>query len=355
MRGWRPLDALLVFVPAAAVVDVVGTSASALFAVSAVAVIPLASLIGRSTEALTERIGGTAGALLNATFGNATELVVGIFLIAHADVAILKASITGAIVGNLLLVLGAAIVAGGLRRQEQELNKHAADMHATMLVVAVATYIIPSIYSLRSEASKDRIADLSYGLAAVLIVLYVAAMVFMLITHRSLFRSALDEKPAPTAQMWSPRYAALVLAASAVAVAVVSDFVANSVKSAGPDLGLTTGFLGFVIVPIVGNAAEHYSAVLMAARDRIDVAADIAIGSSMQLIMFVVPVFVLAGVVSGHRVTLAFGGLELAILAASSLLVRQVISDARVHWLEGSQLLGLYAVFAVAAYYTSVH
>jgi Ca2+:H+ antiporter len=353
-RRWSWLDLLLAFVPAAAAARWLGAGDVAVFLLGIAGIVPAAWLIGQATAVLADRVGGGAGALLNATFGNLTELLVGVLLIVHAHVNVLKASITGGIVSNLLLVLGASMAVGGYRRVEQRLHQRGATGQATMMVLAVATLLLPTVFALRPEATSSRLIQISVVVAVVLILLYAAGLVFTYKTHRQLFRSELSEpeREAEASRAWSVPAAVGVLAAATAAAGVAAELLAQSLQQAGPRLGLTTGFLGLVVIPLVGNAAEHFSAVTMAAGDRLDVAAGIAIGSSMQLVMLLVPLFVFTGLVTGHPVTLAVTPLELATLAASAILVHYLVSDGRGNVLEGAQLVGLYLVFAAAAFFT---
>jgi Ca2+:H+ antiporter len=353
-RRWSWLDLLLAFVPAAAVADRLRAGATAVFLLAIIGILPAAWLIGQATAVLAERVGGSAGALLNATFGNLTELLVGVLLIVHAQVSVLKASITGGIVSNLLLVLGVSMVVGGYRRLEQRLHRRGATGQATMMVLAVAILLLPTVFALRPEATEARLEAISVVDAAVLILLYAAGLVFTHKTHRLLFRFKTPEGEALTGapRRWSVPAALGVLAAATAAAGLAAEFIAHSLQQAGPRLGLTTGFLGLVVIPLVGNAAEHFSAVSMAAGNRLDVAVGIAMGSSMQIVMLLVPLFVFAGLITGHPVTLAVTPLELATLAASAILVHYLVSDGRGNVLEGAQLAGLYVVFATAAFFT---
>jgi Ca2+:H+ antiporter len=355
-RRWSWLYLLLAFVPAAVVAQYLGGGATVVFLLAIIGILPAAWLIGQATAVLAERVGGGVGALLNATFGNVTELVLGVLLIVHAQVSVLKASITGGIVSNLLLVLGTSMVVGGYRRLEQRLHAREASAQATMMVLAVATLLLPTVLALQRQATDRRLERISVVVAAILILLYGVAMLFTHKTHRRLFRVD-DPEPEPDhpvelRRRWSVRVALGVLAGATGAAGVAAELVARSLQQAGPRLGLTTGFLGLVVIPLVGNAAEHFSAVSMAAGDRLDVAAGIAMGSSTQLVMLLVPLFVFTGLVTGHRFTLAVTPLELATLAASVILVHHLVSDGRGDALEGAQLIGLYAVFAAAAFAT---
>jgi Ca2+:H+ antiporter len=356
-RQWSWLYLLLAFVPAAVVAELLGGGATLVFLLALIGIVPAASLIGKATAVLAERVGGGAGALLNATFGNLTELVVGVLLIVHAQVSVLKATITGGIVSNLLLVLGTSMMVGGYRRLEQRLHGRQATGQATMMVLAVATLLLPTVLALERRGATGReLETISVVVAAVLILLYAMTLVFTHKTHRRLFHADnpdLDrDHRIELPHRWSVRVAVCVLLGGTAAAGVAAEFIARSLQQAGPRLGLTTGFLGLVVIPLVGNAAEHFSAVSMAAGDRLDVGAGIAMSSSTQLVMLLVPLFVFTGLITGHRLTLAVTPLELATLAASAILVHMLVSDARGNVLEGAQLVGLYAVFAAAAFVT---
>ncbi len=346
------------FVPGAVVAQLLGGGPPVVFLLALLGILPAAWLIGQATAVLAERVGGRVGALLNATFGNLTELLVGVLLIVHAQVSVLKASITGGIVSNLLLVLGTSMIVGGYRRLEQRLHGREVTGQATMMVLAVATLLLPTVLALQRAATNRRLETISVVVAAILLLLYAAALVFTHKTHQRLFRVD-DPEPerdhrARVPRAWSVRVALGVLVGATAAAGVAAEFLAHSLQQAGPRLGLTTGFLGLVVIPLVGNAAEHFSAVGMAVDDRLDVAAGIAMGSSTQLVMLLVPLFVFTGLITRHRVTLAVTPLELAALAGSAILVHHLVSDGRGNFLEGAQLVGLYLVFAAAAFGTQL-
>jgi Ca2+:H+ antiporter len=362
LSAWRKLDALVLALPVAVVVERVQAPPGLVFLVSALAVIPLAGLIGRATEVLAERVGGSVGALLNATFGTAAEVIIGAFLVLDGHIEVLKASLTGSIIANLLLLLGVSMIVSSHDRHDVEIAR-AARGQATMLFLTVGIFLLPTVFSFRAESSSTRVDEVSDAIALVLVVIYALALLFMLRTHRSLFRrepnspEGAGEAEPPAADQsasWSPKRAVAVLAIATVLVSVAAEIVAGSIQAAGSSLGLGSGFLGFIVLPLVGNAAEQFSALSLAAKDRLDVAADIAISASLQVLMLVVPLMVLIGLVVGHHVTLVFSVLELTVLATSTLLTRQVVDDQRGNWMEGVMLLGLYAAFAVAAFFVTV-
>jgi Ca2+:H+ antiporter len=357
---WRRLDLLVIALPVAVVAEILDLGAVVVFAVSALSVVPLAGLIGRATEELAEVVGGNIGALLNATFGTAAEIILGIFLVIDGQIAVLKASLTGSLIGNVLLLLGVAMIISGYDRDHVRVASGARNQ-ATMLFLAVGIFVLPTVFSFRAESSAHRVDEVSDGIAIVLVVIYALGLLFMLRTHRNLFRTGPAEgeaKPEKTEEEheggWSTKGAVVVLAVATALVAVAAELVAGSVEEAGASLGLGTGFLGFIILPLVGNAAEQFSALSLAAKDRLDVAADIAIGASLQLVMLVVPLMVLVGIITGNHVSLTFSTLELAALLISAVLTRQVVDDREANWFEGVMLVGLYVAFAIAVFFVEV-
>jgi Ca2+:H+ antiporter len=376
-KPWRKLDLLVAALPVAVVADLLSAPAPLLFIVGALAVVPLAGLIGRATESIAEEVGGTIGALLNATFGTFAELVIAALLVLQGEIEIVKASVVGSLVGNLLLLLGVSILLSSYDRTEIAFHR-ASRVQSTMLFLAVGIFVLPTLFSLRGESTPLRTDEISDVIAVVLIALYALALLFTMRTHRSVFRGgaearqpASSDKPTsdervpdpvgPSAQPenepgkgWSIRGAVAVLGSATVLVTVAAEIVAGSVQEAGSSLGLTTGFLGFIILPLVGNAAEQFSALTLAAKDRLDVAAEISVGASIQLVMLVVPLLVLVGAIGGHSFSLVFEELELAVLIVSTLLVRQLVDDRKSNWFEGVMLLALYVAFAAAAFFVEV-
>jgi Ca2+:H+ antiporter len=352
---WRRLDVLVVALPVAVAARLLGAGPVVVFLLSSLAVVPLAGLIGRATEVLAEVVGGSVGALLNATFGTAAEIILGAFLVIDGQIDVLKASLTGSLIGNLLLLLGVSMIVSGHDRQDVPVTSGARGQ-ATMLFLAVSIFVLPTIFSFRAESSSTRVDEVSDGIAIVLVAVYALALLFMLRTHKSLFRteSQPQAKDDEEGGSWSTKGALVVLGVATALIAVAAEMVAGSVEEAGASLGLGTGFLGFIILPLVGNAAEQFSALSMAAKDRLDVAADIAISASLQLVMLVVPLMVLVGIIAGHHVSLTFSVLELAALVSSALLTRQVVDDRQGNWFEGTMLLGLYLAFAMAVFFVEV-
>ncbi|MGI8702490.1 MAG: calcium/proton exchanger [Nocardioidaceae bacterium] len=362
---WRRLDLLVIALPAAVAARLLGSGAAVLFILSALAVIPLAGLVGRSTEVLAERVGGSRGALLNATFGNMAELMIAALLVLNGEITVLKASITGSIIGNLLLLLGVAIIVAARNKSEVAIGV-SSQVQSTMLFLSIGILLLPTVFSFRPESSTTRLDEVSWLVALILFTVYALSLLFMLRTNTSLFRtehagpergdqsgagSAGDESSSRT---WSVTGALVVLGVATALVAVAAEFVASSVQEAGSSLGLHSGFIGFVILPLVGNAAEQFSALTLAAKDKLDIASEIAVGASMQLAMLVVPILVLLGAVTGHPIELAFSPLELSALIIATLLTRQLLDDGKANWLEGVMLLGLYLAFTGAVFFADI-
>jgi Ca2+:H+ antiporter len=342
------LDWLLVLVPVAVMLEVTGGPDLAIFVTSAAAILPLAGLIGRSTEQLALHTGPRIGGLINATFGNVTELIIAVFLILEDKIEIVKASLTGSIIGNLLLVLGVSFFLGGLRHSEQHYSANAASVHSTSLVLAVTGLLMPALFA-RGSTGEDLLERevVSGIVAAVLIGLYVAALVFTLVTHEHLFRTP-DEGERPS---WSRRRAIGMLVVTTGAVALMSEFLVSSLEPALADVGLSEFFVGLIVIPIIGNAAEHASAVMFALRNKVDVTLEIAIGSSTQIALFVVPLLVFISLIVGHPMDLIFSTFEVAAVALSTVLVFMIASDGRSNWLEGAQLMGAYVIMAISFFF----
>jgi Ca2+:H+ antiporter len=345
----RPsLDWLLVLVPVSIVLEVAGGSELLVFLSSAGAILPLAGLIGRSTEQLALHTGPRVGGLVNATFGNVTELVIAIFLILDDEIDIVKASLTGSILGNLLLVLGLSFVVGGLKHEEQTYNARSASIHATSLVLAVMALLMPALFALSQSGETHLQREVVSGtVAAVLIALYVAALAFTLVTHEHMFRTpAPEEHPS-----WTRGRAVGMLLASTAVVALEAEFLVSSLEPALADLGLSKLFVGLIVIPIIGNAAEHSSAIMFALRDKVDVTLEIAIGSSTQIALFVAPALVFISLLVGHPMDFVFSTFEVAAVAISTVLVFMISIDGRSNWLEGAQLTGAYVIMAISFYF----
>jgi Ca2+:H+ antiporter len=345
----RPsLDWLLVLVPVSLVGEFVLEQDLLVFLTAAGAILPLAGLIGRSTEQLAMHAGSRIGGLLNATFGNVTELIISVFLIVDGEVEVVKASLTGSILGNLLLVLGISFLAGGLRHQEQEFSARAAGVHSHSLTLAVIGLLMPALFVLTTGRHNFLQREVvSATVAAVLMALYAGALIFTLVTHEHLFRTPTSEEHAA----WSTRRSVSVLLAATALVAFEAELLVGALEPALEDLGLSKFFVGLIVIPIIGNAAEHSSAVLFALRDKVDVTLEIAIGSSTQIALFVAPALVFISLAIGNPMDFVFTPFEVASVGLSTLIVALISSDGRSNWLEGAQLTGAYVIMAISFFF----
>jgi Ca2+:H+ antiporter len=350
-------------IPAAVIVDLADATATVVFFVSAVALIPPAAVMGRATEELAERSGNVVGGLLNVTFGNAPELIIALFALGKGLHEVVKASLVGSILGNILLVMGAAMLVGGLSggrtRGVQRFGQTAASVQSTMLLLAVAAMIMPGVFALAQGGGLPHAGDarvdyggdlehLSFAVAIVLIVSYAAGLLFSLRTHTATFNPHEEESHTEGRGDWSTRRSVLALAVSGALVGLLSEILVGSIEDASHAIGLSEFFIGAIVVAIVGNAAEHWVAVLVAYKNKMSLAVNIAIGSSAQVALFVTPVLVLVSFVLGpHPMALVFNGFELAALAIAAIIANQVTQEGESTWYEGMQLLLVYAVLAL--------
>jgi Ca2+:H+ antiporter len=357
----RPVYWLGVLIPVALGLRLASSTPALIFAASAAGVVPTAALMGEATEQLAARAGPGIGGLVNVTFGNAPELIIATFALADGLQEVVKASIVGSIVGNALLVLGAAMLAGGWRRSRQTFDRTAAQAQAGMLILTVVALALPAVLQLSRHGALPGVggtrhvfeADLNHvslAVALVLIATYLAGLVFSLRTHRDLFNPARPEEDAANA--WSLRRSACTLAVAGLAVAVMSELLVGSIEHASRELGLSQFFVGAFVVAVVGNAGEHYVAVLAATKDKMDLAVNIAVGSSAQIGLFVAPVLVLLSFLLGPSpLALVFNGYELAALLSVALIVPVLVSDGESTWFEGFQLIAIYTVLGIVFYF----
>jgi Ca2+:H+ antiporter len=338
---------LLVFVPISVVARVLGWQSLIVFTSACLAIIPLAALIGRSTASLAIHSGPRVGGLLNATFGNFTELIVAIMLVSAGEFEIVKASLIGSIIGNIVLVMGASFFAGGLRHKEMFFSNRSAGMQTSSLLLAVLALMMPALFViLNSETAGQRLV-VSVVVAGVLIALYVAALLFTYVTHSQLFRvPAADEK-----SEWSLNQSILILGATAVVVGLESELLTGSIEPSVEALGISRVFIGMFVVAIVGNAAEHASAVVFALQNKMEVSLEIALGSSTQIALFVAPMLVFVSLAIGRPMDFVFSPIEVAAVALSTLIVAVAVMDGRTNWLEGLQLLGAYVILGVSFFF----
>jgi Ca2+:H+ antiporter len=362
-QGWPYL--LVPLIPVAVLLEVVHASAPVIFFAAAAGVIPTAALMGRATEELAARSGPGIGGLLNVTFGNAPELIIAFFALNEGLQEVVKASLVGSILGNILLVMGAAMLIGGLTGgrsgQQQKFESRAASAQSLLLLLALAALVLPAVYELVSGSGlpkpnaeavdyHDDVVTISAIVAVILLFSYAGALLFSLKTHKDLFNPAGEEEH--TTEPWTVRKAVILLAVAGGAVGLMSEILVGSIAETAAQIGISEFFIGVIVVAIVGNAAEHWVAVYVAAKDKMDLAVNIAIGSSAQIALFAAPLLVLLSFFVGEfPMPLVFNGFELAAIILAVIVADRVTAEGESNWHEGLQLLALYAVIGVTFYF----
>jgi len=362
-QGWPYL--LVPFIPLAVALELAHAEATLIFGAAALGVIPTAALMGRATEELAHRTGPGIGGFLNVTFGNAPELIIAFFALNAGLQEVVKASIIGSILGNVLLVMGAAMFIGGRRRERQFFDRTAANVQVLMLLLAGAALLLPAIFELidggrlPSVGEEDvnypnNVEAMSFTVAIILLATYAAGILFSMRTHRALFNPTHGVEEEHGGEAWSVRRSVITLAVAGVLVGLMSEVLVGSIQEASDGIGISEFFVGLIVVAIVGNAAEHWVAIYFAAKDKMDLAVNISIGSSAQIALFVAPVLVLLSFVPGigeHPMALVFNGYELVAVLLAILVANFVVNEGESTWFEGLQLLALYALMGVVFYY----
>ena len=349
----EPLMFMLVFVPLSIVAELTHADPVLIFASAALGIIPLAGLMGKATEYLSEKLGAGLGGLLNATFGNAAELIIALMALNAGLYDVVKASITGSIIGNILLVLGLSITVGGMKYDRQTYNRTAASNGSTLLVLSVIGLVVPAIFHFIVKGNSNaHEQELSLEIAIVLFITYLLSLLFTLRTHAHLYAGdAVAEEELHKEPHWSPKKSALVLLVATAFVALMSEFLVGAVEHTAKVFGMTDVFIGVILVAIIGNAAEHSTAVLMARKNQMDLAMNIAIGSSIQIALFVAPVLVFASYFFGQPMDLIFTTFEVLSIAVSVGIVSLISMDGESNWMEGIQLLAVYVILGMAFYF----
>ncbi len=346
MKGFKSLYVLLLAIPLALLADLTHAPALLTFVLAALAIIPLAALLGEGTEALASHLGPRLGGLLNATLGNAAELIITILAIRSGLLEVVKASITGSIVGNLLLVMGMSFVFGGLRHGRQHFERTEAGHKAAMLFLALIALGIPSLFGHTLELTHhEGVESLSLSTASVMLVVYALYLVYSLRNA-----PALPSSPAHQAHP-SLRRGLALLAGSTVGMVVMSEVLVQAIEPALEAIGWTEFFVGVILVPLVGNIAEHLVAVEVAVENQMDLSLEIALGSSLQIALFVAPLLVFISLLVGHPMTLLFNPFELAALGSAALIAAMVAQDGESTWLEGVQLIAVYLILGIAFFF----
>ena len=349
LRRYLTLNVLLVFVPLAIIAELLHADALLVFISSTIGVIPLAGLLGEGTEALAAHTGPRLGGLLNATLGNAAELIIAVFALNAGLLDLVRASITGSILGNLLLVLGMALLTGGIKNGVQKFDRRNAGLDATLLVLSVIALGVPSLFNFAIEPNFVSVEGLSIGASIATLLMY-ALVILYSFTARTREGDPVSREPHPPAG-WSARHALAVLGVSVAFIALLSEFLVGSIEAVTQSLGLSEFFLGVILIPIVGNVAEHLVAVQVAIKDKMDLSLSIAIGSSLQIALFVAPVLVLVSLLLGHPLALEFNSFEMIAVAAAAIITTFVSLDGESNWLEGAMLLAVYAILALAFFF----
>ena len=345
------MDLLFVFVPISLLLSYNGyNNSTILFVVSLLGILPLASKMGYATEELSKIYGGQVGGLLNATFGNAAELIIAIIAINRGLEELVKASLSGSIIGNLLFVLGLSMFAGGLKNKEQKFSPNLAGLNSTMLLIAFMSIMIPSMFHfVPVEHRGNDEQTLSTIVSILLIGIYILSMVFSLKTHQYLFNDKEEgkkEKP-----KWSRNFSIIVLLSCTVALALVSEVFVGQIETVAHQFGLTELFIGAVIVAVVGNAAEHMSAIMFALKNDIELSINVTVGSSLQIALFVAPLCVLIAGFIGKSMDLVFTPFEVVAVFGSVIVVNEISSDGRCNWFEGAQLVVMYLIIAALFFF----
>ncbi len=357
---------LLLFIPVSIAAHFLEWGATVVFITAALGIVPLAAFMGTATEEIAVVVGPNLGGLLNATFGNATELILAFVALKAGLVEVVKATITGSIISNLLLVMGFAMLLGGLRYKEQDFQPTAARLNASSMNLAVIAILLPTAVEYTSTGIGEKtLQQLSVSVAVVLILVYGLTLLFSMKTHTYLYDVGLAELEPdpdqekdesleavePEANLW---FWVVVLLVVTIGVAIESELLVDSLEEATSSLGLTALFTGVILLPIIGNAAEHATAVTVAMKNKMDLSVSVAVGSSMQIALFVAPVLVIAGWIIGQPMDLNFNPFELVAVTVAVLIANSISSDGRSNWLEGGLLLATYAVLGLSFYFHPV-
>lgn len=340
------LKIFLIFIPISVAAEFIKLKPMWIFIISSLSIIPLAGLMGEATEEISIYSGPRIGGFLNATFGNATELIISFFALKEGLFDIVKASIAGSVIGNILLVLGASMFFGGLNYKVQKFNRKVIEFSSSMLLFSVIGLSVPAIftYTTNNEPVVSQYEWLSISVALAMFIIYLLGLYFSFYTHKDLYGSEHKES---TESKWGLKKSILILIISTLFIALESEFLVSSVEPMTKSLSLSELFVGIIIIPIIGNAAEHSTAIVMAIKNKMDVAIEIAIGSSLQIILFVAPVLVFLSLLF-TPMSIIFNRFELVALIVSVLIANRVASDGESNWLEGIQLIAVYIILALS-------
>jgi len=349
MKGIR---LLLLFFPVAVAAELLHWGDLVIFATSALAIIPIAGLLGEATEALAEKTGPQLGGLLNASLGNAAELIITIVAITAGKMELVKASIIGSILGNLLFVLGLSLLLGGIKHGSQRFDRSRVSLDGNMVILAAIAISIPSLFNELIEPNFQRVETLSLTTAAVVLVLYVLSIIYTLrqpVTNHVSHGASIE--PSHAGPHWSVSRALLVMVAAVAGLAVMSEYLVGSLEVVTETFGLSEFFVGIILVPIIGNVAEHLVAVQVAMKNQMDLSLSIALGSSLQIALFVAPLLVFISLFLGNPMTLEFNHPEVLAMVAASIIAAFVAVDGRSNWLEGAMLIAVYLILGIGFFF----
>ncbi|MEP6987901.1 MAG: calcium/proton exchanger [Chloroflexota bacterium] len=352
MSAERILKGMLIFVPIALIAKLANADPLLIFILACLGIIPLADLIGEATEEIAHHTGPKVGGLLNATLGNAAELIITILAIQAGLLDLVKASIVGSIIGNLLLVMGFSLVLGGLKHGIQKFDARQAGLNATLLILAVVALVVPSLFDAAIKANKAAEFGMSEGVAVVMIILYVLSIIYSFSHQNSEPADAIEREAIEPEAKWSVRTAALVLVGTTIGIVLLSEALVGAVEHVTATLGLSEFFIGIIVIPLVGNIAEHIVAVQVALKNKMELSLAVSVGSSLQVALFVAPVLVfITLILTGQPLLLVFSTFELIAIFATVLIAAFIALDGESNWLEGAMLLAVYVIIAIAFFY----
>lgn len=339
------LKFMLLFVPISFIGKFLNFSPTIMFILAALSIIPLAGIMGEGTEEISFYTGPKIGGFLNATFGNATELIISFFALKSGLFEVVKSSIAGSIIGNILLVLGASMFIGGLKHKTQNFNINVVETTSSMLLFSLIGLCVPAFFThtINANLLNTRYEGLSLVVAIVMFILYILSLIFSFFTHKDLYATTTEEEGHES--KWSLKKSIIILVISTVIIAIESEFLVGGIEDITSKLGLSEFFVGIILIPIIGNAAEHSTAITMALKNKMDVAIEIALGSSLQIILFVAPVLIFLSLLF-TPMSIIFNPFELVSLIASVIIANKVASDGQSNWLEGAQLMAVYFIIA---------
>ncbi|MBE6063675.1 MAG: calcium/proton exchanger [Clostridium butyricum] len=342
------LKFLLIFVPISIVAKLMNVSPTMMFILASLSIIPLAGLMGEGTEEISFYTGPKMGGFLNATFGNATELIISFFALKAGLFEVVKFSITGSLIGNILLVLGLSMLIGGLKHKTQKFNGQVANITSSMLLFSVIGVCVPALFThtLSPELLNTKYEGLSIAISIIMFLLYLLSLIFSFFTHKHLYSTNAESKESSKNAKWSLKKAISILVTATILIAIESEFLVGGIEDITTTIGLSEYFVGIVLIPVIGNAAEHSTAITMAIKNKMDVAIEIALGSSLQIILFVTPILIFLSLLF-TPMSIIFNEFELIALLVSVLIADKVASDCESNWLEGAQLVAVYIIIAI--------